>query len=164
MEIGDGVTTIGNWAFSGCSSLKYFAFGSQVTNIGQEAFSDCTAVTEITSLATTPPACGSQALDDINKWECKLYVPKGCQTTYGNAEQWKDFFFMEEGVGTLLQAIVGDANGDGKVNAADIVEMVNAKNGKASAIFNLQNADMDGNGEINQADIDAVVNIIMSQE
>ena len=71
---------------------------------------------------------------------------------------------MEEGVGTLLQAIVGDANGDGKVNAADIVEMVNAKNGKASAIFNLQNADMDGNNEINQADIDAVVNIIMSQE
>jgi hypothetical protein len=164
VEIGDGVTTIGNWAFSGCSSLKYFAFGSQVTNIGQEAFSDCTAVTEITSLATTPPACGSQALDDINKWECKLFVPKGCQTAYGNAEQWKDFFFMEEGGGTLLQAIVGDANGDGKVNAADIVEMVNAKNGKASAIFNLQNADMDGNDEINQADIDAVVNIIMSQE
>ena len=164
VEIGDGVTSIGNWAFSGCSSLKYFAFGSQVTNIGQEAFSDCTAVTEITSLANTPPACGSQALDDINKWECKLFVPKGCQTAYGNAEQWKDFFFMEEGVGTLLQAIVGDANGDGKVNAADIVEMVNAKNGKASAIFNLQNADMDGNNEINQADIDAVVNIIMSQE
>jgi hypothetical protein len=71
---------------------------------------------------------------------------------------------MEEGGGTLLQAIVGDANGDGKVNAADIVEMVNAKNGMASAIFNLQNADMDGNDEINQADIDAVVNIIMSQE
>jgi hypothetical protein len=57
-----------------------------------------------------------------------------------------------------------DANGDGKVNAADIVEMVNAKNGKSSAYFNLQNADMDGNSVINQADIDAVVNIIMSQE
>ncbi len=164
VEIGDGVTSIGNWAFSGCSSLKYFAFGSKVTNIGQEAFSDCTAVTEITSLANTPPACGSQALDDINKWECKLYVPKGCQPTYRNAEQWKDFFFMEEGVGTLLKAIMGDANVDGKVNAADIVEMVNAKNGKPSAIFNLQNADMDGNNEINQADIDAVVSIIMSQE
>ena len=63
-----------------------------------------------------------------------------------------------------LNKSLGDANGDGKVNIVDIVEMINAKNGKASAIFKLQNADMDGNDEINQADIDAVVNIIMSQE
>ena len=63
-----------------------------------------------------------------------------------------------------LNKSLGDANGDGKVNIVDIVEMINAKNGKPSAIFNLQNADMDGNNEINQADIDAVVNIIMSQE
>jgi hypothetical protein len=98
--IGDGVTTIGNWAFSGCQSLKFFAFGSQVANIGQEAFSDCAAVIEITSKAATPPVCGSQALDDINKWDCKLYVPKGCMASYEAADQWKDFFFKEVGTGT----------------------------------------------------------------
>ncbi len=97
VEIGDGVTTIGNWAFSGCSSLKYFAFGTQVATIGKEAFSDCTAMEEIISKAQTPPTCGSQALDDINKWECKLYVPKGCMAVYDKANQWKDFFFKEEG-------------------------------------------------------------------
>ena len=95
--IGDGVTTIGNWAFSGCSSLKFFTFGSEVKTIGQEAFSDCTAVTEITSRAITPPTCGNQALDDINKWECKLYVPKGHLADYQAAEQWKEFLFAEEG-------------------------------------------------------------------
>ena len=95
--IGDGVTTIGNWAFSGCSSLKFFTFGSEVKTIGQEAFSDCTAVTEITSRAITPPTCGNQALDDINKWECKLYVPKGHLADYQAAEQWKEFLFVEEG-------------------------------------------------------------------
>ena len=98
--IGDGVTTVGNWAFSGCQSLKFFAFGSQVANIGQEAFSDCAAVIEITSKAATPPVCGSQALDDINKWDCKLYVPKGCMASYEAADQWKDFFFKEVGTGT----------------------------------------------------------------
>ena len=41
-----------------------------VTSIGDKAFSGCTAVTKIISRATTPPACGSQALDDINKWKC----------------------------------------------------------------------------------------------
>ena len=94
--IGDGVTTIGDWAFSGCQSLKHFAFGSQVANIGKEAFSDCTAVGEIISKATTPPICGSQALDDIYKWECKLYVPKGTLSVYQKADQWKDFLFFEE--------------------------------------------------------------------
>lgn len=101
--IGDGVTSIGNWAFSGCQSLKFFAFGSKVANIGQEAFSDCAAVTEIISKTATPPVCGNQALDDINKWDCKLYVPDSCMTAYEGADQWKDFFFKEEGEGTATQ-------------------------------------------------------------
>ena len=95
MEIGDGVTTIGKWAFSGCQSLKFFAFGSQVAEIGEEAFSDCAAMVEVISKAKTAPACGSQALDDINKWECKLYVPNGCMAVYDAAEQWKEFFFKD---------------------------------------------------------------------
>lgn len=100
VRIGDGVTTIGNWAFSGCSSLSYFAFGSSLQTIGQEAFSDCTAVGEIISKAATPPTCGSQAIDDISKWECKLFVPEGTLATYQQADQWKDFFFAEEGTGS----------------------------------------------------------------
>ncbi len=95
VSIGDGVTTIGNWAFSGCSSLDYFAFGSALETIGQEAFSDCVNVTKIISRAATPPACGTQALDDINKWNCTLQVPANSKTQYQAAEQWKEFFFIE---------------------------------------------------------------------
>ena len=109
--IGDGVTTIGDWAFSGCSSLKYFAFGTQVQTIGKEAFSDCAAVVEIISKASAAPTCGAQALDDINKWECKLYVPEGCLAAYQAADQWKDFFFSEEGEGTVNQGEEGQDKG-----------------------------------------------------
>ena len=101
--IGDGVTTISDYAFSGCQSLKYFTFGAQVKNIGKEAFSDCTSVVEIASKAQTPPTCGTQALDDINKWNCKLFVPTGCIAAYQAADQWKDFFFTEEGEGTASE-------------------------------------------------------------
>ncbi|MBR3512971.1 MAG: leucine-rich repeat protein [Bacteroidaceae bacterium] len=45
-------------AFSGCSNLDYFAFGSSVETIGKEAFSDCVNVTKLISRAGTPPACG----------------------------------------------------------------------------------------------------------
>lgn len=57
----------------------------------------------------------------------------------------------------------GDANYDWKVNAADIVEMVNAKNDKASTRFVLKNADIDGDKKITQSDIDAVVKIILKK-
>ena len=95
-RIGNGVTTIGKWAFSGCSNLDFFACGSSVKTIGQEAFSDCTAMTKLYSFAPVPPTCGSQALDDINKWNCTLYVPEKNISAYQAAPQWKDFFFMEK--------------------------------------------------------------------
>ena len=59
--------------------------------------------------------------------------------------------------------IRGDANDDLKVDATDLVEMVNAKNDNASAKFVLKNADIDGNGNITQSDIDAVVKIILKK-
>ena len=102
VRIGDGVKSFGDWAFSGCSSLDYFSFGSSVKTIGKEAFSDCTAMTRLISKATTPPTCGSQALDDINKWECTLVVPRDYTTAYQQADQWKEFFFIEESTDPIL--------------------------------------------------------------
>ena len=97
VQLGNGVTSIGDWAFSGCTSLNHFSFGSKVNSIGKEAFSDCTALTDIVSRSIVPPTCGDQALDDINKWTCKLIVPQGYVPVYQAADQWKDFFFIEEG-------------------------------------------------------------------
>ena len=157
VTIGDGVTTIGDWAFSGCSSLDYFAFGSQVANIGKEAFSDCMAMTKLISCAAMPPVCGTQALDDINKWNCKLQVPEASVPAYQAADQWKEFFFIE----ALKDIIPGDANGDEQVNVTDIVATVNYIMNKPSDDFNKYAADVNGDGEVNVTDIVGMVNIIM---
>jgi len=122
VSIGDGVTTIGNWAFSGCSSLDYFAFGTNMKTIGKEAFSDCTAMTNLYSRAKIPPVCDLQALDDINKWNCKLHIPNGTISAYQQADQWKDFFFIYDDVSgirttvtdTSESIIVYDLNGHKK--------------------------------------------------
>ena len=97
LTIGNGVTTIGKWAFSGCSAMKDFSVGSKVESIGQEAFSDCTGLTRFYSCSIVPPTCGNQALDDINKWECSLYVPDDYISAYQVADQWKEFFFIYGG-------------------------------------------------------------------
>ncbi|MDE5987253.1 MAG: leucine-rich repeat domain-containing protein, partial [Prevotella sp.] len=95
VSIGDGVTSFGRYAFSGCSALEAFEFGAHVKTIGEEAFSDCTAMTKMISHNPIPPVCGTEALDDINKWECTLYVPDAAIDTYKAADQWKNFFFVE---------------------------------------------------------------------
>lgn len=93
--IGDDITKIGSKAFSGCSSMTSFKFGKELRSIGADAFSDCTALTSFTSDAINPPTCGSQALDDINKWECILHVPAESIEAYKTADQWKNFLKIE---------------------------------------------------------------------
>ena len=58
-------------------------------------------------------------------------------------------------------AIPGDANNDGTVNAADIVEVVNYIMGTPSDNYNEGGADANGDGVVNAADIVAIVNMIM---
>ena len=94
--IGHNVKNIGDYAFSGCSSLNAFTFGTSIEEIGKEAFSDCVKLTSITSYATIPPTCGTQALEDINVFDCSLYVSSGYAQAYQQAEQWKNFLFVEE--------------------------------------------------------------------
>ena len=95
VTLGNGIEQIGNYAFSGCASLDNFTFGTNMKSIGEEAFSDCTAMTSLTSHTMVPPVCGTQALDDINKWNCKLFVPDEAIPNYQQADQWKEFFFLE---------------------------------------------------------------------
>ena len=55
----------------------------------------------------------------------------------------------------------GDANGDGTVNAADIVEVVNFIMGNQSEKYDEMGADANGDGTVNAADIVTIVNMIM---
>ena len=48
VTIGNGVTSIGGYAFYGCSGLRSVIIGNSVTSIGYSAFHDCTGLTSIT--------------------------------------------------------------------------------------------------------------------
>ncbi|MBR0270004.1 MAG: BspA family leucine-rich repeat surface protein [Prevotella sp.] len=59
--------------------------------------------------------------------------------------------------------LLGDVNGDGKVNVADVTALVNHLRGIAGD-YHLYAADVDGNGKVTSADVPALVNTILGKE
>ena len=60
LAIPDGVTSIGRYAFYGCSTLTSVAIPSSVTSIGSSAFSGCSALTSVT-IPSSVTSIGSSA-------------------------------------------------------------------------------------------------------
>ncbi|MDE6681864.1 MAG: leucine-rich repeat protein [Muribaculaceae bacterium] len=102
VNVGDRVMSINDYAFKGCSSISRFCFGRSVKSIGLEAFSDCMGMKNLYAEPVSPPICGSQALDDIDRWECTLHVQSRSKEAYASAPQWKDFLFIDYGFGLTL--------------------------------------------------------------
>ena len=47
IDIGDNITSIGSYAFSGCSKLSSVNFGKNITLIGRAAFKDCIRLSKV---------------------------------------------------------------------------------------------------------------------
>ena len=107
MTIGNGTETVGDYAFSGCTALENLSFGTSLSTIGEEAFHGCTAMVKLVANAPVPPTCGTDALNDINKSTCTLYVPNEYIDVYKADEQWKEFFYINP---TAVENIAADCN------------------------------------------------------
>ena len=89
--IPNSMTSIGYYAFYGCSGLTELTLPASVASIGDGAFICCSDLSKITSLAEIPPMCGFKVFNGVNKTNCELIVPEGSVAAYTRAEDWNKF-------------------------------------------------------------------------
>jgi hypothetical protein len=137
------------YMFSGCK-LTSIIIPCSINSIGHFAFENCWNLTTIWSLNNEPPTCGSDAFYALDKETCLVLVPQGSREIYEESGGWKDFHQIREiiagdvnldgnvdksDVDTLAAYILSenpqdffdvfaDLNGDGIINATDIVMLI----------------------------------------
>ena len=164
INIPNSVTHIGDFAFSLCEGLTGIAIPSSVTYIGGGAFYNCSGLADVYSHIADPSAISMGNVvfyqDPENYSSRTLHVPEGTVDAYQDDLRWSRFFgqIVEMEPETVL---IGDVNGDGEVNLADInaiVDIILGGNGDSAA------ADVNDDGEINIGDLNAIINIIQTTE
>lgn len=86
----EGVTSIGSYAFYGCTSLTSITIPENVTSIGNYAFGYCSALMTITMQSSTPPTLSSTAFYSTSAL-AQIIVPMGSAATYKAATNWSSY-------------------------------------------------------------------------
>lgn len=116
LTIGNSVTSIGEYAFSGCSGLSSVAIGSGVTWFGNNAFNEADIPLIISLIEEPFKIRGKSSAYNIFTKEtfnnATLYVPKGSIEKYKATEGWKDFKNIVEGVPSGIKGVHLDSDKD----------------------------------------------------
>ncbi len=130
IDLPNTLTQIGLKAFGGENSLRAILLPENLESIADNAFYGCSNLTDLTSMATTPPECSTLAFLQTTPANCTLYVPAGTEEDYAQAQGWKEFKkivgvdpdkLTTHGISKTLC----DTNADGSVNSADVVRVYN---------------------------------------
>ena len=92
--IPNSVTEIERFSFM-AKTISEITIPNGVTTIGECAFTGCSQLTKVNVLATTPPTIYSDTFYNCGS-DMKVYVPAGSLEAYKAAEYWKDLNIMTD--------------------------------------------------------------------
>jgi hypothetical protein len=161
ITIPDGVTSIGDYAFSSCTSLTDITIPNGVTSIGDYAFSRCTSLTDIT-IPNSVTSIGNWAF-----WGC------GNLTIYGNIGSYAQTYAEENGIPfadiseipvkpTPGAAGSGDLDGDGKISITDIIAVAKIVHNQVPLTEEtFAVADISGDNTVNAIDLSIIKYLLL---
>ena len=143
--IPEGVTSIGDFAFSGRSSLTSITIPKGITSIGSCAFSGCSSLTSI----TIPESVTSIVSDAFSY--CSSLTVYGTSGSYVE-EYCKNHDNLTFIAGEMPTHTPGDINGDDKVNLKDVTRLKQYLLGWRVKVVE-QALDVNGDGKVNLKDV-----------
>ena len=92
VEIGEGVTSIGNNAFYNCYSLASITIPESVTSIGSNAFRSCYGMRyyDFTACTSVPALSNENAFIDIPS-DCQMLIPAALYDEWSAATNWATY-------------------------------------------------------------------------
>jgi hypothetical protein len=118
------VTSISDYAFYNCNELTTVTIPNTITSIGNSAFSGCARLNHVFSYIADPSLIemdyGVFFRDVDNYANRTLHVPAGSLAAYQADDRWSQYF------GNIVEITnkIGDINGDGLANVADVTALI----------------------------------------
>ena len=161
ITIPNTVESIGEQAFQGCTGLTSVTIGSGVTNIGTKAFNYCNALETVKCIGTVPPVMASADCFSTAAYNrATLLVPRNSEATYAVADYWYKFAHID-GWGSAGR---GDIDGDGLVNIADVIALIDAiLRGDHEGVY-FESADLNSNGRLDISDVTTIIDMLLNGE
>lgn len=159
-----GLKTIGDEAFRLCTKLSTIALPEGIERISEYTFALCDALSQI----TIPRSVSEIRYDAFNGCFALTSVRYG-----GSEDEWNSIFV--DGGNTPLENAkikynfniheyaVGDANGDGEVNARDITAIMRYLTGWHVSDFISEVSDANCDGKLNAKDIVHIMKLILQK-
>lgn len=97
IEIPEGVTHIGTYAFYNCKSIENIVLPSSINSIGQNAFNTCPYLLTIHAAMEYPPVIEYNVFANCGSlYGITLYVPQNSLAQYRKANVWSSFRLQAE--------------------------------------------------------------------
>lgn len=101
--VDEGVTAIGDFAFSGFMSLKKLSIMGELTSIGMNAFYYCNQLSSITCWSVNPPAIAGNMVFYAVPASVNVYVQGASIDAYKASRGWSGFSNIQPIPGTEVQ-------------------------------------------------------------
>ena len=124
ITIPSNVTSIGNYSFSYCDNLKTVTIPNSVTSIGFQAFIDCKGLASVISEIQNPFEIGNYVFDSYNPdiyATATLTVPAGTKAKYQSTDGWKKFQNIVEAAGDEVEFTIDGVTYQGSKSDKSIV-------------------------------------------
>lgn len=151
------VTAIAANAFEGYSNLEEVSLPTTLTTIGEYAFKGCTELSVIISKSVTVPVLPENAIDAEVFGQASVKVPDMARENYLKDPVWGKFGMFDN------YYMNGDVNNDMVVDVEDIVATVNIILGEVGENYIIEAADVNHDNKIDVEDLVMMINMILDQ-